>query len=27
MVYTGEDYIRALMKLFEKGGKKWKGVH
>lgn len=24
MVYTGEDYIRSLMKLFEKGNRQWK---
>jgi len=24
MVYTGEDYIRSLMKLFEKGNRRWK---
>jgi hypothetical protein len=24
MVYTGEDYIRSLIKLFERGGRLWK---
>jgi len=24
MVYTGEDYIKSLMKLFEKGNRQWK---
>lgn len=24
MVYTGEDYIKALISLFKKGGRKWK---